>query len=141
MEHYAASTTYESASASTDSIFLDPNQYFPSELSSLSMIPTANALKAYCGYRDLVDFSFKPYITTASVPLAESQHNHSISPLERSQPNAGLSFSTNSEIFPRENPAVTVQQVASDETKNTPSEEEHRNLAQQIRLLRNRVTA
>ncbi|KAF2260224.1 hypothetical protein CC78DRAFT_585118 [Lojkania enalia] len=141
MEYYAASTTYKSASASTNSIFPGPNQYFPSELFSLSIIPTADALEAYCGYRDLVGFSFEPYIVTASGPITESHLNHSMSPLERSQPNAGLSFSTNGEIFPRENPAVSVQQVASDETGNTPSEEEQRNLARQRRLLRNRVTA
>lgn len=105
------------------------------------MIQTADALEAYCGHGDLVEFSFEPYIATASAPITESHLNHSMSPLERSQPNVGLSFSTNREIFPRENPTVTVQQVASDETDNTPPEEEQRNLARQRRRLRNRVTA
>jgi hypothetical protein len=105
------------------------------------MIPTADALEAYCGYGDLVEYSFEPYIATASTPITESHLNHSMSPLERLQPNTGLSFSTNGEIFPRENPTVTVQQVASDKADNTPSEEEQRNLAQQRRRLRNRETA
>lgn len=64
-----------------------------------------------------------------------------MSPLERLQPNAGLSLSTNREILPRENPTVTVQQVASDKADNKPSKKEQRNLARQRRRLRNRVTA
>jgi hypothetical protein len=126
---------------STDSIVLDPNQYFSSELFSLGMIPTADALEAYCGYGDLVEYSFEPYIATATAPIIESHLNHSMNPLERFQPNAGLSFSTNGEIFPRENPTVTVQQVASGNTDNAPSEEEQLNLARQRRRLRNRETA
>ncbi|KAF2672922.1 hypothetical protein BT63DRAFT_409989 [Microthyrium microscopicum] len=141
MEHYVASTTYESASDSTDFVFLDPNQYFQSELFSLGMMPTADALEAYCDYGDLVEYSFEPYIATASAPITEGHLNHSMSPLERTQPNAGLSLSTNKEILPRENPTVTVQQVASDKRGNTPTKKEQRNLARQRRRLRNRVTA
>jgi hypothetical protein len=126
---------------STDSIFLDPNQYFPSELFSLGMIPTADALEAYCGYGDLVEYSFEPHIATATAPITEGHLHHSMDPLERLQPNGGLSFSTNGEIFPRENPTVTVQQVASGNTNNAPSEEEQLNLARQRRKLRNRETA
>jgi hypothetical protein len=88
------------------------------------MIPTADTLEAYCGYRDLVEYLFEPYIATASAPITQSHLNHSMGPLERLQPNAGLLFSTNGKIFPRENPTVTVQQVAGNRTDNTPSEEE-----------------
>jgi hypothetical protein len=102
------------------------------------MVPTADALEAYCGYADLVGHSFKPYVTTSSAPITENHLNDSMSPLERLQPNVGLSFSTDVEIFPRE--AVTVQ-LASDKSDNTPSEDEQRILARQRRRLRNRDSA
>jgi hypothetical protein len=105
------------------------------------MIPTADALEAYCGYGDLVEYSVEPYMATVSAPITESHLNHSTSPLERLQPITCLSFSTNGEILPRENPTVTVQQVASDKTDNTPSEERQRNLARQRRRRRNRESA
>jgi hypothetical protein len=105
------------------------------------MIPTVDALNAYYGYRDLTESLFKPYIAIVSAPITESYLNYSMSPLERLQPNAGLSFSMNREIFLRESLAITAQQVTSDETDNTPLEEEQRNLAKQRRRLRNRETA
>ena len=70
-------------------------------------MPTADVLKAYCGYGDLVEYSFEPYIATASAPIIESYLSYSMNPLERLQPNAGLLFSTNGKLFLRENPTIT----------------------------------
>ncbi len=127
--------------SSIDSIFLDPDQYISPELFSFGMIPTADALEAYCGYGDLAEYSFEPYIATAPAPITESHLSHSMSPLERLQPSAGSSLSTSGEFFLGESPTITVQQVASDKTDNVASEEEQHNLARQRRRLRNREAA
>ncbi|KAH8710241.1 hypothetical protein GQ44DRAFT_776610 [Phaeosphaeriaceae sp. PMI808] len=81
MEHYVTSTTSKSALDTMDSNFLDPNQYISPELFSLGMIPTANTLEAYCHYGDLTEYSFEPYIATASAAIKENQPSHSMSPL------------------------------------------------------------
>ncbi|KAH8726691.1 hypothetical protein GQ44DRAFT_771066 [Phaeosphaeriaceae sp. PMI808] len=141
MEYYATSTASESASDTTDSIFLDLNQYISSDRFNLGMIPTVDTLEAYCDYGDLGEFSFEPYMATASAPTTERHLGRSVSPIERMQPGAGLSFSTNGEFFLGENPTVTVQHTVSDKTDKAASEEELRNLARQKRRLRNRVTA
>ncbi|KAB2099715.1 hypothetical protein AG0111_0g12044 [Alternaria gaisen] len=132
MEHYTTSTTSESASDTTDSVFLDPNQYISPELFSLGMIPSVDTLEAYCHYGDLAEYSFEPYIATASANITDDQLSHSMSPLVRLQPSAGLSFSTSGEFFLGENSTIT---------DNAASEEEQRNLALKERRERNRRSA
>ncbi|KAH8726693.1 hypothetical protein GQ44DRAFT_771068 [Phaeosphaeriaceae sp. PMI808] len=130
MEHYATSTTSESALDTIDFDFLDPNQYISPELFSLGMIPTVDTLEAYCHYGDLAEYSFEPYIATASAAITENQPSHSMSPLM--QPSAGLSFSTSGEFFLGEISTVT---------DNAASEEEKRNLAIKRRRESNRRAA
>ena len=102
----------------------------------------ADAFEAYSGYGDLVRSSLEPHFTKASASDPESQLNHSLSPAEPLQLNAGFSCSTRGEIIPIENPTVTVQQVASERTTGMVSEEERRQIArQQRRRLNNRDAA
>ena len=127
--------------SSTNSIFLNPNQYISSDLFRLGIIPTVDTLEAYCDYGDLREFSFEPYMATASALTTERHLGRSVGPIERIQHDAGLSFSTNGEFFLGENPTVTVQHAVSDKIDKAASEEELRNLARQKRRLRNRVAA
>lgn len=101
------------------------------------MIPTVDALEAYCGCGKFAEYSVAPYIATAPGFITESYLNNSTSHLERLQPNACLSFSTNGEIFSGERPTVTVQRTASEKTDDTPPKEEERSLAQERRRRKN----
>lgn len=104
-----------------NSIFLDPNQYISQEL-----------FEAYCHYENLAEYPFELYNGTASAAITENQLNHSMSPIVRFQPSAGLSFSTSDEFFLGENSTIT---------DNAASEKEQLNIALQRRRLRNRVAA
>jgi hypothetical protein len=93
-----------------------------SDLFSLGMIPTVDALEAFCDYGDLTNCSFEPYV-------AEMQSG------------VDFSFSTSDEFYLGENQTITIQQEASNKTDTAASEEEQRDLGRRKRRLRNRVAA
>ena len=126
---------------STDSIFLDPNQYNSLDSFSLGMIPTVGPLEAYCDYGGLAEFSFTPYVATTSGPVTGSHHSHSASPIERMKPGSSLLFSTSGDFPLRESLATNVQHAARNNTSQPASKEERHDLARQRRRTRNQMAA
>lgn len=106
---------------SMNSIVLDPNQNIFQEL-----------FATYCHYEDLPEYPIEPYVGSASAAITENQLNHSMSPIVRFQPSAGLSISTSDEFGLGENSTIT---------DNAALETEERNMALQRRRFKNRKSA